>query len=43
MVLVLVLVSIVAISCGCGILLYVCFIGASSPVPDTNSEKYKRK
>ena len=39
MISILVLVTIVACSCACGILCYICFIGTSSPIPNSNSEK----
>ena len=39
---ILVLVSIVACSSACGVLFYIGFIGSSSPIADSNSEKDKR-
>jgi hypothetical protein len=38
----LVLLSIAVCSSACGILFFIGFIGASSPFPDSNSEKDKR-
>ena len=39
---ILVLLSIVGCSCACGILFYIGFIGATSPIANSNSEKDKK-